>query len=116
MIRLLTIFITLFFTVTAFGQVDSYAFDRDNDFKKGIEVTFKPNPINNSAQIEIKGLKSYDYNFMVFDITGRLVRQYMNQTQNIFVFDREDLQQGFYFYKIIDNGKEVTAGRFQILD
>jgi hypothetical protein len=114
--RLLVFFISIFFISNLSAQDQSLAYSSDNNSTSGIEITFKPNPLKNTAQVDIKGLQANNYKFFVYDITGRVVRQYSQQHQQSFIFEREDLDKGFYFYKLIAPGKKVVAGRFQVVD
>lgn len=114
--RLLLIFFTIFIINNLFAQENTVAFSTVNETENQINVTFKPNPLSNTATIEIEGMVANNYKFLVFDITGRLVRQYSKQYQKTFVFEREDLEKGFYLYKLITPEKEITAGRFQVVD
>lgn len=114
--RLLLISLTIFLVTNLFAQDNSLAYSGAGETESQISVTFKPNPLSSSARVEIEGMNTERYKFLVYDITGRLVRQYSQQYQNSFVFEREDLEKGFYLYKLITPDKEVTAGRFQVID
>lgn len=114
--RVLLISFTIFLFTNLFAQDNSVANSRTGESESQISVTFKPNPLTNSARVEIEGINTERYKFLIFDITGRLVRQYSQQYQNSFVFEREDLEKGFYLFKLITPDKKVTAGRFQVID
>ena len=114
--RLLSFLFIIFLSASLFAQEQALALSSNTNVESEVEVTFKPNPLKNTAQVDIKGLESNSYKFLIYDITGRLVRQYSHKYQSSFVFDREDLEKGFYFYKLITPANKVKAGRFQVID
>ncbi len=114
--RLLLFLFTIFLLNNLTAQDNAMAYSRLNETENQIQVTFKPNPFSNATTIEIEGMIADSYKLLIFDITGRVVRQYSKQYQKTFTFEREDLEKGFYLYKVITPEKEITAGRFQVID
>ena len=66
-----------------------------------------PNPFNNSANFEIEGLKIEKGQFKLYDVTGRLLRREIFES-NDFILHKKDLQAGMYFFTI-ENGNQLIA-------
>jgi ligand-binding sensor domain-containing protein len=74
-----------------------------------------PNPFTNSTAFTYI-LKEYQHvDLMIFDITGRLVKQLVNENQtqgeHSFTFNAGNLQAGVYYYRL-RLGNEVATGKF----
>ena len=69
-----------------------------------------PNPFEESATIEVKGLEEGLIDFQLFDVSGRLVRKTRHQGP-VFQFHRQELSRGFYFYKILSGDRVINSGK-----
>lgn len=71
-----------------------------------------PNPFNSSTMIEYRLVNKSMIKLEIFDITGRLITQPINQTMQPGIyqtfFDAGNLVSGVYFYTLTVNGQSVT--------
>ncbi|MGB3949376.1 MAG: T9SS type A sorting domain-containing protein [Bacteroidia bacterium] len=90
----------------------------------GHEVVIYPNPFSTSATIEIKGaIASGDVTMVVMDMIGRELKTISlshnassTNTQNTvqFTIERNDLANGMYFYKLVNNKDVIAGGKFTV--
>lgn len=83
-----------------------------------VEIKVYPNPFNAEATIEVLGLDkitplSISSNFMLFDALGRQIRSEKFEG-NQFLFERQELPTGIYFFKIENGGRLVGTGKFLV--
>ncbi len=72
-------------------------------------VHIYPNPFNNVTTFVISGKnKKEQYNFILYDLIGKEVKEIKNISTNIFHLKRDNLTSGMYFYKLL-NKKEIIA-------
>jgi len=77
-------------------------------------VSVYPNPFNNNATITIdKSIQLKNAQLQVFDVLGKLI-----VTQNVesheFKFEKNNLPDAVYIYKVINNSKEIASGKLII--
>ncbi len=75
-----------------------------------VRVRCFPNPTTKTAVFTLENLTLQNGTFTLFDATGRTVQR-MNFTDNTFRFNRSDLANGLYFYKISEGERLLTAGK-----
>ena len=80
-----------------------------------VEIKVYPNPFNAEATIEIQGFDplSKTSNFLLFDALGRQIRHEKFEG-NQFLFERQELPTGIYFFKIENGGRLVGTGKFLV--
>jgi hypothetical protein len=90
-----------------------------------VEIKVYPNPFNAEATIDIQGfdplpdgigisyLNSKTSNFQLFDALGRQIRSEKFEG-NQFLFERQELPTGIYFFKIENGGRLVGTGKFLV--
>ena len=80
-----------------------------------VEIKVYPNPFNAEATIEIQGFDplSKTSNFQLFDALGRQIRSEKFEG-NQFLFERQELPTGIYFFKIENGGRLVGTGKFLV--
>ena len=78
--------------------------------QKGVASRVFPNPILETARIEIKGKNLENAVFDLFDINGRRVWT-ENLTTNATVWQRQGLPSGVYIFKISANGVPLSIGK-----
>jgi hypothetical protein len=63
-----------------------------------------PNPINKQCNIKYNLPREIKVNISMFDVTGRLIKEIINEKQNVGIynktFDMTDLPQGVYFIRL----------------
>jgi hypothetical protein len=80
-------------------------------------VSLYPNPTKNVATLLVTTQNSASLNVNVYDITGKLVlspvqNTSLNNGENKFALDTQDLQNGIYFVTLTTaNGKETVKLR-----
>lgn len=79
------------------------------------EVKIYPNPFLYSATIEIKNaeLRIKNLELKIYDVLGREVKQ-QKISQSTFQIQRENLPNGIYFYKIVNDKVSYSQGKFII--
>ncbi len=76
-----------------------------------IQVKVMPNPMQNGAWIQLKGLSSPEsISLQLFDVNGKRVRQVNGNGNNIWL-NRSDLPSGMYFFTILKQGKWQASGK-----
>lgn len=70
-----------------------------------------PNPFTSSATVELPGEGA---SFMLFDMTGKLLRQEENISGTSYRLERNDLPSGIYFYRSIDAAGMSYSGKLVI--
>lgn len=95
----------------SYGEIGGFWFDRlglSNIENNTIFVKIYPNPANDKATLEIKGLTK-NANIIVYDINGRKIKQYnLNSGQRELEIDVNDLAKGVYEIKIISDKDSVS--------
>ena len=86
----------------------------DKSFDNKTLVKIYPNPFSHEATFEIEnGHFTEGGHFELYDAVGhQLRREKINGNQ--FVFQREALMSGFYFFRILDGNKFVASGKIII--
>jgi hypothetical protein len=114
------LYLALLFTVQCFAQSglkQGNVYETDDPVGlDDVPVVFKvkqnfPNPFNPVTVIEYEAFTPSQYNFKVYDITGRIVYSQSDNrepgTYEIY-FDAATLSSGIYFYSIQSGGYSVT--------
>lgn len=96
-----------------------------NSASPNVKINVFPNPFSAEATIEIEGFDkigvlpitsgplSISSNFTLFDAFGRQLRN-EKFDGNQFVFERQNLGTGIYFFKIESGGQLIGTGKFLI--
>ncbi|MES2588927.1 MAG: T9SS type A sorting domain-containing protein [Bacteroidota bacterium] len=81
-----------------------------NELNKSIAVKVYPNPVISKGTIEINTANLSDNaRFILSDLTGKEVLNL--KATNEFSFDRTNLKNGFYTFKVLDNSNQLTSGK-----
>lgn len=97
---------------------DFVGIDDDIDFaskdaKLFSDLTVYPNPVHSTANIKFQLPSSKMVDFRVFDLTGKVVRQYLNQSMNEgeaqFEFNVSGFPAGTYFMTVESEGNYNVA-------
>lgn len=86
--------------LTGIGEVGSSS--------KQWAVRIIPNPLTSSSTIEINKQGAINYEMSIYNLLGVKVREIKITNQKT-IISREDLKGGIYFYKIINEKKEMIA-------
>jgi len=82
---------------------------------KNISVSISPNPVSLSANVELTGI--YDISgctFIIYDVLGNEVKNLTSEMKlhdGSFVFNREGIRNGIYFYRFTDANEKVFTGK-----
>lgn len=77
-------------------------------------VSVYPNPFNNNSTIAIdKSIQLKNTYLQVYDVLGKLLVTQAIQTHE-FKFEKNDLSEAIYIYKIINNAEEIASGKLII--
>ena len=69
-----------------------------------------PNPFTQSTLIVVEGIAG-NFDFELFDVTGKLMKKISNMNENRFELKRDDMSAGVYFYRITTTSKQRAYGR-----
>lgn len=88
--------------------------EQTNQSEKEIKVY--PNPANNELFVEYHLEKEQKGMLEIFDLVGnRIVEQNLINSSNLIKISLNDFNSGFYFYKIIIDGKEIKNDKLSII-
>jgi len=76
----------------------------------GADLRIYPNPFNESAQFEVRGVNATTYGLTLYDIQGRLLFNSFYSQPN-FRLLRHQLPAGLIFYRLTADGKPVATGK-----
>ncbi|HEX8547100.1 MAG TPA: PKD domain-containing protein, partial [Cytophagaceae bacterium] len=76
-------------------------------------IALYPNPINYEGKISLKNVEK-DVDLTIYNHEGVPVKKIRNISNGITNFSVEELQNGFYFYHIISDGKIIKTDRFSV--
>ena len=76
-------------------------------------ITIAPNPMHNQSRLTINNSTKKEYQFQLFNSIGVLVRDYHFRTNDL-IIQRENLNNGIYFYLLSDGQKVIHSGKLII--
>ncbi len=98
--------------VSSGGIVTTLCFTGVNDFQnEKPEITISPNPFTTETTLQITNYRMTDYEFEMYDVYGRTVKQFVIRNSDSFVIRRGNLPSGIYFYKVSANEKVLGTGK-----
>lgn len=71
-----------------------------------------PNPVTDVSAIHFNYIAAQSYLLNIYDIRGKLISRIDQITTNEVKIIRRDLQEGFYFYQLLQNNDVISSGRF----
>lgn len=84
-------------------------------YKNDVEMKVMPNPVSSSATIKINGVNSTDpIQFLVYDVTGKEINIKHTISGTQIDIERENLNSGIYFYKVMQNGKVIGVDKLTV--
>ncbi len=98
-------------TVTDTINYTTHIFEAGHE--TGISVKAFPNPFSSATNILVTGLNE-KYDFELFDLTGRVLKQLPLIESNHFELQRNALTSGIYFYRILVRNKQIAYGKLVI--
>jgi len=89
-----------------------------NQIDKAASFTVSPNPFSNKASARYSGpLDFSNVQFALYDLLGNKVRdltkEFADQNGN-FIFNREGMKSGVYFYRLLEDGLPICSGKIII--
>lgn len=82
-------------------------------FLPNIEVVVRPNPMNDKAILEVKGLDNSEIQLEIFDLLGRNVWSKSTDNQ-YFEISKGQIKEGFYMYRIFQNKQLIASGKILV--
>jgi len=70
-----------------------------------------PNPANQFALLEFLNSKNENYTFELYDINGQLLRVIEGIKTNKLKVERQNLEKGMYFFKLLSDKKMTLTGK-----
>ena len=78
-------------------------------------VSIYPNPLHTSATITIDpALKIKNADLKIVDVMGRVVKTISSIQTNEFLFEKDELSDGVYFYQLIQENDIIAKGKLVI--
>ncbi len=77
-------------------------------------ILIYPNPISDNATITLNSsVNLSNAEFQIYDVIGKLIKSSPVNSHE-FTFEKGNLSSGLYFYKLINNGSELSTGKFLV--
>ena len=77
-------------------------------------ILIYPNPISDNATVTLNSSVSLsNAEFQIYDVIGKLIKSTPVNSHE-FTFEKGNLSSGLYFYKLINNGSELSTGKFLV--
>ncbi len=77
-------------------------------------ISIYPNPISDNATITLNSsVNLSNAEFQIYDVIGKLIKSSPVNSHE-FTFEKGNLSSGLYFYKLINNGSELSTGKFLV--
>lgn len=76
-------------------------------------AVFYPNPFDSKAMLSINGsVKLNDARLEIYNVLGQNVKTEQNINENNIAIEKGSLENGMYFYRLINNGMIISSGKF----
>lgn len=88
----------------------------NNQSSQDVSIVY-PNPFDDEATLKLPStidLTATPVALLIFDLTGRVVKQIDEITSQEIKISAEDLISGIYFYQVTQNGNVVSTGKMMI--
>ena len=102
------------FTVDDFAFTGNVAIGINEQQKNAATVTVFPNPFNDEATLNITNIQLKKATLEIYDVLGNRVRVMENISGNNIIINREGLNDGIYFYHLINDNAIVATGKMSI--
>ena len=77
-------------------------------------ISIYPNPVSDNATIKLDpSVNLSNAEFQIYDVIGKLIKSSPVNSHE-FTFEKGNLSSGLYFYKLINNGSELSTGKFLV--
>jgi hypothetical protein len=86
-----------------------------NELKNKQNISFFPNPFSDQATLHTDKLLQ-NASLTVYNSFGQVVKQTDQLSGETIIFQRENLQSGVYFYRLLENNKIISTDKFVITD
>lgn len=84
------------------------------DYTKEVIVTIAPNPIVQGSKVNIQIGEFKNVDFVIFDITGKIVKAYYNIDENEVLLN--DLDSGIYIYQVRQEQHLIETNKLIVID
>jgi hypothetical protein len=74
-------------------------------------VKIFPNPFREQTQIIVESNELKNAVLVLMNLEGQIIKTIPSSNNNIFTIYREDLANGMYLFKILEDNNEVTTGK-----
>ena len=75
------------------------------------EVRIFPNPFREQTQIIVESKELKNAVLVLMNLEGQIIKTIPSSNNNLFTIYREDLANGMYLFKILEDNNEVTTGK-----
>lgn len=89
--------------------------DLDKEFMQGKGVNIFPNPFSSSAILQVSDALT-NATVAIYDLNGRVVKQISNISGYTIALQREHLQTGLYFLRLLQDNKMSSTYKLAIVD
>jgi hypothetical protein len=77
-------------------------------------VSVFPDPFSTSATLRFSNENLHEAQLEIFDVAGNKVRVLSDLNGEDVIFNREGLNDGIYFYRLLNEGEVVASGKFSV--
>ena len=75
------------------------------------EVKIFPNPFRDQTQIMVEANELKNAVLLLMNLEGQILKTIPSSNNNMFTIYREDLANGMYLFKILEDNNEITTGK-----
>jgi len=102
------------------GPVDTLYVPDNNSVNTGISqsninpesiITLYPNPFNTQTTIYVKNITLQQASLSIYSLDGKEINQVENISGNQIYINRNNLSNGVYLYRLVNNGQVISTGK-----
>ena len=80
-----------------------------------VNLKVYPNPLSQSTTFEF-GRDVHNAQLTIYDMTGKIIRQYSNIHASKFEMQRESMANGMYLYLLVEGSRNLSMGKIIIIE
>ena len=80
-----------------------------------VEASIYPNPFQYQTTFSLNEQLNFNYDLKLFDVLGKTVASYLNNTESIVMIEEHNLPKGLYFLNLYESGKGKVLGSYKLI-
>ncbi|MFH0866437.1 MAG: T9SS type A sorting domain-containing protein [Bacteroidota bacterium] len=77
-------------------------------------ISCNPNPFNDHCYIEINNISHAVFSILIYDISGKLIQEKMNISDEKITIEKGNMNKGLYFFQVRNEREILSSGKFII--